>query len=256
MAKKTKKKLSKNSEELIILRWEYLRRNNNFINDYDNLINLTNHTVDIPLNKIKNHPYGKMLITSILHFMKKWSFSPESDPLSPLPIFPYDDPTKEKLAQLANTISNGLINGIRIPKSKGVKCLSELPGYMFKNDITKKGFENKIKIQKLLGKMPDRIKVEINLNNPREIISHEFNLLLDKCFKILKFQNRQIKSKPRRSELFRNIKVYDYYQKSKSLRRTANKFFKGEDIENAKRKIQKALKRSKELINGGYLDLK
>ncbi|MDE2222752.1 MAG: hypothetical protein KGK03_06750, partial [Candidatus Omnitrophica bacterium] len=107
----------------------------------------------------------------------------------------------------------------------------------------------------VFGEMPDKILVEVNLLSSKSLIDLEFEEIIDKCFEILKFQGRLPAVKPRSLELERNLEVYDYFKKTASIKKTADKFFKSDDEESSISRTKKVIKRTEQLINKGYMEL-
>jgi hypothetical protein len=268
MAKKTREQLKAETKQTSGLRWEYARRNPDLIAEYDNLIKLAQQALEIPLEKMHETEKGKVLINCIQNFISHWQYHPACDPYEANPNPYNEEPPKKLLFELGSRLVAGQIPGIKCSTIKTVKCLTPLPILFLKTIPLKKAYskkemskifrmlhDGKGEIVKISGEMPSKILVEVDLINPKEVINFEFENLIVECLKILKFQKRHLALKPRTPELSRDIRIYDYHKKYNSFRKTIRKFFKDEDFENARRKVQKALKRAQTLIKGGYKHL-
>lgn len=256
MPRKTKTSRQQCLAKVIQLRWEYARRNPNLRREYSSLLTLCDGFLGLSTDQILTSKKSKPLIDSIIKYIKTWGFSPGLDPKKSFSnIYKYRDPRKKILLHISFRIENGFIPGIELLHRKSIQPITKIPTPIISGSLSEALYEQG-KVVGLHGpKMPTKVSIEIDLSSPTETIKHEFNLLLTKCKNMLKFQNSTKIEKPRFHNLEKDLEIYDTWRKLRNVRKVAQKFYKSEPSENARRKVQHALARAKNLINGAYQEL-
>ena len=220
--------------EMICLkyRWEFLRRNKDYQNDYRHIILKLNG-----MDFFKNS-YPEALRQKVFEILLKW------DLLSPIfPRLSFNELLKSDRKLKSIYIDSLAVNEFAID------C-SESPDSLNQKDLYIKG---------------SMLKMYVDMRFPKEKILDEFELLVNRWQKPLK---KMIKKLPRArpekrlqlNQYAKYLKVYDHYKKGMSMAKLAKKFYSnyiglsGKDY--AERKVLRDLNGCLRLIHGGYKQIR
>ncbi len=249
---RSKESIKKHKAAIKYLRWEYARRNKGMLEDYKQLLSFTSNFTSLTTEEIKENRKSKPLINAVVAYIKRWKYSPGLDPNKENPqVYRYRDKRKQLLFQLGHMVEYGFIEGVIPKKKSAIACLTKLPKPGIKGPFID-FIAGKGKVVTVCGDMPLKINIDVDLSFPSEETKHDFDHLIDECKNIIKAQDKLKQKKPRIKETLDDLVVYDEYKKIKSIRKMSKK----DSIpENKRRKIQKSLKKAKNLIKGGYKEL-
>jgi len=220
--------------EMICLkyRWEFLRRNKDYQNDYGHIILKLNG-----MDFFKNS-YPEALRQKVFEILLKWDLL---SPISPRLSF-------NELLESDRKLKSIYIDSLAVNEF-AIDC-TESPDSLNQKDLYMKG---------------SMLKMYVDMRFPKEKILDEFELLVDRWQKPLK---KMIKKLPRATpekrlqlnQYEKYLKVYDHYKKGISMAKLAKKFYPGyvesSGKDYAERKVLRDLNGCLRLIHGGYKQIR
>ena len=220
--------------EMICLkyRWEFLRRNKDYQNDYRQIV--------LKLNGADffKDSYPEALRQKVSEILLKWDLL---SPISPRLSF-------NELLESDRKLKSIYIDSLAVNEF-AIDC-SESPDSLNQNDLYMKG---------------SMLEMYVDMKFPKEKILDEFELLVDKWQKPLKKMIKKLPhTKPEKrlqlNQYEKYLKVYDHYKKGMSMAKLAKKFYSnyiglsGKDY--AERRVLRDLNGCLRLIHGGYKQIR
>jgi len=225
MAKKTKKQINRSIQQAEVYKWEFLRRNKEYVSDYHKFCKGLKNKKKALTNKEYKSQQQKL-------FQKKYGINKPIDPKISVRSITHDhlkrklknvDPKRHFLHKMffAPTVRS-LFEG-----QEPVKCLNQLKDKASPDNMTK---------------MQNIITISVDLGATKEIIMHHFKSIIDTW--------KRTHSRKRLEEYKRYIQILDLKKEGKSIKQIAEIIFPG--YEESYDRVRKEVKAAQNLVNQSY----